>query len=99
MPRQLPDFLLICQTWCDDAILFVVKSYDEYTIIRRDRNIHGGGVLLMALKQDQLKKCAVNNFNDESVWCECKLGGDLFIFGCIYRPLILDLLCLKDIIN
>ena len=75
----------------------MVKLYDEYTIIRRSRNKHGGGVLLMALKQYKIKDCVFNNNNIESVWCECKLGGELFIFGCIYRHPGIDLSYLKNI--
>ena len=83
---HFPDFLLICETWCDDDILIVVKPYDECTIVRRDRNRHGGGVLLMALKQYQIKARAFNNYSIESDGENVKLGDELFIFGCIYRP-------------
>ena len=68
---HLPDFLLIHETWCGDNILFVVKPYDEHTLVRRDRNRHRGGVLLMTLKKYQIKECAFNNYNIESVWHEC----------------------------
>ena len=58
---HLPDFLLICETWCDDDILYVVKPYDEYTIVRCDRKRHGGGVLLLALNNINLKSMLLNS--------------------------------------
>ena len=47
----------------------------------------------MALKQYQVKEYDITNFHNESV------SRDLFILGCIYRPPILNLLYLKNIIN
>ena len=54
----------------------MVKPYNACTIVRRDRNRHGGGVLLIASKQYQIKECTFNNYNIESAWYECKLGGE-----------------------
>ena len=88
---NLPDVVYICETWCNESILFTIKPYDEYDIFRCDRNVHGGGTFLMVLKKFKPKECCSNNnYNTESTWCECKIGKDSYILGCIYRPPVRD---------
>lgn len=82
----LPDLISICETWCDQSILFTLHPFDEYVIFRKDRNKNGGGVLIMILKKFQPSECKINTLNTESVWCQCNLGIVQFIFGCVYRP-------------
>ena len=53
----------------------------------------------MALKTLLVKQCTFDNFNTESVWCECKLDCSSYIFGCVYRPPVNDIAYLKNIIN
>ena len=98
---HLPDFSLLCETGWDDDYLWLNLLMSSLLIVRRDRNGCGGGVVLMALKQYQIKECvfAFNNYNIESVWCECKLGGDLFVLGCIFWPPGLDLSYLEILQN
>ena len=60
--------LFICETWCDECVLFSIKPFDEYDIYGRNRNKYRGGVILMALKTLRVKQCIFDNFNTKTVW-------------------------------
>ena len=44
---KLPDIIAICETWCDESIIFYDNIFQSYDIYRHDRNRHGGGVLIL----------------------------------------------------
>ena len=43
---QTPDIISLCETWLDDSIASDELAIDCYSLIRRDRNRHGGGIAI-----------------------------------------------------
>ena len=41
-----PDIILICETWMTDKIPSLLLGLNQFTIYRRDRNPHAGGILI-----------------------------------------------------
>ena len=60
---SLPDIVSISETWLDNNIVLngdIVQSHD---IFRKDRNVHGGGVMLICLKS--LNSIQLNGYDYE----------------------------------
>ena len=81
-----PDIILGTETWLGDehknAELFP-ETYDQ--IYRKDRNEHGGGVLI-AVKSNLISNQLDADTNCEVVWTKiCLTKGDIIV-GCFYRP-------------
>ena len=80
--------LAVCETWLDENVSNDEIGVRGYTILRKDRDRHGGGVLLYI--KDSL---AFNMRNDldadgsEAIWAEILLPRTRgIVVGCIYRP-------------
>ncbi len=79
--------ITLSETWLDNSITDSDISLRGYTIFRRDRNRHGGGVM-MYVDQDLPVKRRYDLEHDsvESVWIELTLPHKLLIVGNYYRP-------------
>jgi Endonuclease-reverse transcriptase len=83
---ELPDIILVTETWFDESVILSGYLSRVYSIMRKDRNRHGGGVLLMV--KSELKADLVDNNSSiiEDVWCTFTVDKEKFLFGVIYRP-------------
>ena len=43
---EQPDVVCIVETWLDENILESEISVDNYSVVRLDRNRHGGGIVM-----------------------------------------------------
>ena len=80
------DILNVCETWLDNSVNDTEISVSGYAIVRKDRNRHGGGVL-MFLKEDikfDLVSCDSQD-QVEAVFVKI-CGQSEFVLGCLYRP-------------
>ena len=79
-----PDIFAVVETFCDCNIANFEVDINEYTLYRKDRNRHGGGVGIY------VKNCIPHNIIEintsiETIWIEVKLTK-CYAIGCIYRP-------------
>ncbi|XP_065654662.1 uncharacterized protein LOC136081286 [Hydra vulgaris] len=58
-----------------------------------DINIHGGDVAICIKRDlvvnevsDRHLREILNNSNSEQIWCEIKIGNEIVLIGCVYRP-------------
>ena len=83
-----PDIIAITETWLDDTFTDIqLFGSGDFQVFRKDRNAHGGGVLL-AIKSNYSPSLVPELQSDscEIVWASynCSLGRGLV--GCCYRP-------------
>ena len=84
----LPSIIFVTETWLDSDCFISGYLSTKYQIFRRDRNGHGGGVMILIDNSFASGETACNIFSNEieAVWCTCELGGESFLFGVAYRP-------------
>ena len=85
-----PDIICLVETWLDTAILDSEIAIQGYSIIRLDRNRHGGGVLLyvsnlftysLVFKGTDSFECIVL-----SMFCSSRHHSPDLTFALLYRP-------------
>lgn len=82
------DILAITETWCDDTKCRVLEV-DDYTIVRKDRNRRGGGVLLYIRNGIEYKERNDLEHPDiEATWIELStlLNKQKTLVAVYYRP-------------
>ncbi len=84
-----PDVVAITESFLDGSILDSEVVDDSFLIFRKDRNRHGGGVMILvrrgipAVCRDDLM-----NMDKESevIWIELLVKPRTILFGVFYRP-------------
>ncbi|XP_040072988.1 uncharacterized protein LOC115309328, partial [Ixodes scapularis] len=81
-----PQIVMGTESWLDDTVSDTEVFPPGFTVYRKDRHRHGGGVFLLV--SSWWRSCAVKFENDsESVWCRVRFPkGNTVVFGTIYRP-------------
>ena len=80
-----PDIIALCETWIDDTISDFEIFIPEYFVIRRDRNRHGGGVLLY-IKENIPITNVTRHATIELLFIEVSLKHCSLSIGLFYRP-------------
>ena len=79
--NEEPHIIGINETKIDPSIEIIVDGYD---VIRKDRDLNGGGVALYIHKSSNFKQCDdLHKYNVEAVSAEIKVGN--------YKPFIVSL--------
>ncbi|XP_075738430.1 uncharacterized protein LOC142783734, partial [Rhipicephalus microplus] len=74
------------ESWLDDTVLDVEIFPPGFTVYRKDRNRHGGGVFLLISSSLASEEVVFDN-ETESVWCRVQFPqGNNIVFGSFYRP-------------
>ena len=82
------DVICVNETFCDGSISDSEINLPDYSIIRRDRNRHGGGVAMYIRNSlTFIRRNDLETDDIESIWIEmkCKQRQPVII-GSIYRP-------------
>ncbi|XP_071950032.1 uncharacterized protein [Antedon mediterranea] len=75
------------ETWLDNSIYDSQLFNNDYIVFRKDRNSHGGGVLIAVKTSLQPSECHELNDNIlELLWLECYTGIGKILIGVYYRP-------------
>ena len=74
------------ETWLDETVLNAELNIDGYSMIRMDRNRHGGGVMFYVSDSLQYKQFDIDTQNVESIWINVTIDKKMHIIGNIYRP-------------
>ena len=88
MSKNPFDIICLNETFCDSSVSDEEISLPEYTIVRRDRNRHGGGVAMYI--RNNLTFIRRNDLETDDVEClwielKCKQRQPVLISS-IYRP-------------
>ena len=80
--------ICLTETWLDDSVPDAEVHIDKYLIQRRDRNRHGGGVLIYIRSDLSFnKRSDLDHVDIEATWLELLLPKSRPILcGVIYRP-------------
>ena len=81
-----PDIVAITETFLDDEITDSEILTNSYSVFRRDRNRHGGGV--MALVKDSISTTRRGDLENTSelIWLEISHSVGTLLLGIFYRP-------------
>ncbi len=94
-----PDIVAVTETFLDEEINDPEIVSNSYTVFRRDRNRHGGGV--MALVKDSVSathRADLEN-SSELIWIEISHSTKTVLLGVFYRPPSSDLAYLTNLQN
>ncbi|XP_049273371.1 uncharacterized protein LOC125759117, partial [Rhipicephalus sanguineus] len=81
-----PQIVMGTESWLDDSVCNVEIFPPGFTVYRKDRHGHGGGVFLLISNTLPSTEILFEN-NSESVWCLVNLPkGNNVAFGTYYRP-------------
>ena len=80
-----PDIILLCETWLDDSITDAELSISNYSICRRDRNRHGGGVAIY-VRDNVPYSVFISHTSLELLMVDLKLKQGNLLCGVFYRP-------------
>ena len=96
---NLPNIILICETWFDESIVLSGNVFKNYDVLRKDRNRHGGGVMILC--DIHFNAVIINEFIEdiECVVCEILFDREKYLIGCFYRPPYNDIAFMCNIIN
>ena len=86
---QAPDIIAIVETWTDDSLSNFEIFIPDYYMVRRDRNRHGGGVLLY-IKDNITTTKVINHASIEFLFVEITLRQCPLSFGLFYCPPLLS---------
>ena len=76
-----PSVIALCETWLDESVPELVLFIPNYHILRRDRNRHGGGLLLY-ISDDIPSTCLRRHSSLELLVVELKLNQGPLINTC-----------------
>ena len=82
------DVICVNETFCDSSISDSEINLPDYSIVRRDRNRHGGGVAMYIRNSlTFIRRNDLETDDVEAIWIEmkCKQRQPVII-GSIYRP-------------
>ena len=81
------DVLDVTETFLDDSIHDSSIAPFGYLIYCRDRNIHGGGVLILKKSTFSVIRCSDLDLSSEILWIELVSQNQCpLLFGVLYRP-------------
>ena len=80
------DVLAVTETFLGDEILDSELVGGDYTIFRRDRNRHGGGVMLYVKNSISAIRRTDLETNCEVLWVELSTAPSKMLLGTFYRP-------------
>ena len=82
----LPSIIIITETWSDEYVVLPKFLSSCYSVIRKDRNRHGGGVIILI--DTNIGATEITNIivNIENTWCSFNVGDDSYLLGAINRP-------------
>ena len=83
---ESPDIIAFTETWLDNDMNSGEFLPPEYVSYRRDRNCHGGGVMLAIHKRIPSYELNFENDTHEVCWCCVKLGNVSVGVAAAYRP-------------
>ena len=82
-----PDVIVITETFLDYTIMDGKIFPQEYSVFRRDRNRHGGGILIAVLNKFPVVRLPhFEPINAELLWLRIFMGSVSIILGGFYRP-------------
>ena len=83
---KLPSIVIITETWLDEYVVLPKLLSSCYSVIRKDRSKHGGGVIILI--DTNIGATEITNINDniEDAWCSFNVGDDSYLLGARYRP-------------
>ena len=80
------DIVAICESWLSADVLNSEICIDGYNTIRKDRNRHGGGVLLYIKNSIPYTHLQIQHPDLELIMAECHIKSRLYTLGVFYRP-------------
>eukprot|EP00057_Strongylocentrotus_purpuratus_P010608 XP_011665082.1 PREDICTED: uncharacterized protein LOC105438667 [Strongylocentrotus purpuratus] len=82
--HHTPDFVFGCESKLDDSLSSYSIFPSNYSIYRKDRNIHGGGVFIAIIDTLIVTECPEFDSDCEIQWCNgnSHLVGRLGLFEC-----------------
>ena len=85
--HHAPNIIMGSESKIDEDISTYSIFPDDYLVFRKDRNQHGGGVLIAAKDTITVSGCPQFSSDCELQWCSIQmLNSGLFFFGCYYCP-------------
>ena len=98
---SLSDFNIVCfsETHLDQNISSELHSITNHfdAPYRKDRNMHGGGLLLYINSSlVHRRRPDLEIFCEEFVWAEVKVKQDIYQIGLFYNPTTADNMCFND---
>ena len=81
------DIMGVCETFIDSNVTDNEISIDGYSIVKKNRNRHGGGVLLYV--KDGIDYSEITELASEqvdSVWIKLMYKKETLMLGGVYRP-------------
>ena len=92
-----PDIIIATETWFDSGVVDSEFFDSQFTVHRRDRATHAGGVIV-AVNSDFIstREESLEREDTESVWVKLNISGcKTLLVGGIYRPNVCDVINLK----
>ncbi|XP_065675658.1 uncharacterized protein LOC136091872 [Hydra vulgaris] len=84
------DLIFISETWFTEIS---ASQLNNYSLVKKNRISHGGDVAIYIKRDlvvnevsDRHLRDILNNSNSEQIWCEIKIGNEIVLIGCVYRP-------------
>ena len=81
-----PDLVAVTETFLDDSVHDSHIIPPGYVLFRKDRNRHGGGVMLLVRGSINVSRCVNYETSCELLWVKLSLKPMSMIFGVFYRP-------------
>ena len=80
-----PDIINATETHLDSSVFSAELGLDNYDVFCKDRNIHGGGVLI-AVKNNLIasRELELEREELESVWCKLQISGSKTLYNCCF---------------
>ena len=80
--------IMICETFLDDNVADNEICIEGYTTVKKNRNRHGGGVILYIKEGIQYNEIITNLAGSEveSVWANIQCDKQQLALGIMYRP-------------
>jgi hypothetical protein len=81
------DIIALSETWLDNSISDALIQLNDYVLYRRDRNRHGGGVLLYVNRSlPSCRRLDLEIDGTEMAWVEVIVDQKKVLICCCYRP-------------
>ena len=79
----LRNIIFVTETWLDNGCFISNYFSTKYQILHRDRNGHGGNVVILIDNLFDAIETTYNTFSNqiETIRCSCELGNEIFLFG------------------
>jgi hypothetical protein len=85
--QNYPHVILITETWFHE---YSIVNLENYKLYNKNREfVRGGGVAIYVrndIESFEAAEAKLQNFRSDQVWCKIKIGKELILVGCVYRP-------------